>query len=253
MATNPCSKLLLAALTVFFLHFAIRLKASDLTGSRLQKSTGTALKKDKDFFYTEEDSIEIVDDHITRIDSTYKDKSSKLMAEMHSDFSKHPYFPDIEFTDHRKEVGFKMIGKEQEISISQNLKDRSELKSKDLSYDSNMMNSMGLINYIRENISSLKQKNKSFRYVVPALMDDYGMSLLFRENEDKNDNSVRFALRLDSFLIRNIAGIKESILSFDEKHRFIKSFSGVSNLLDDSHKPVEVQITYSDPIEIKTK
>ncbi len=221
----------------------------------VQKSIGTALNKDKQFFYTEEDNIEIVDDHIRKIDSSYKDKDSKLMVEMHADFSKRPYFPEITFSDHRKDVGFKILNgaKENTIDISQNLEDQKDMKTKTLNFKEDMMNSMGLINYIRENIASLKLKRKSFRYVVPALMDDYGMSLEYRENTDPKDTSVRFAFRLKSFFIRNIAGVKESLLSFDEKHRFIKSFNGVSNILDDSNKPVEVEITYSDPTETKTK
>ena len=221
----------------------------------VQKSIGTAVNKDKEFFYTEEDNIEIADDHIRKIDSSYKDKDSKLMVEMHADFSKRPYFPEITFVDHRKDVGFKILSgaKENTIDISQNLKDAKEMKSKTLNFKEDMMNSMGLINFIRENIAGLKLKTKSFRYVVPALMDDFGMSLEFRENTDPKDTSVRFAFRLESFFIRNIAGVKESLLSFDEKRRFIKSFNGVSNILDGSNKPVEVAITYSYPTETRTK
>ncbi len=220
-----------------------------------QKITGTAYNKDKQFVYTEEDTTQLKDNHIQRIDSLYKDKDSKLIVEMHSVFSKKPFLPDISFNDHRKKTEFKMVYNEGEnvVSISQNFADPKVIKSKKLDYLDNMINSMGLINYIRENFNSAKEKAKTFRYVIPALIDDYGMVLDFRENLEKMDPIVKFAFRIESFFVRNLAGVSETIIGFDRGGNFIKEFNGISNILDDTNHTIEVQITYTEPVIVKTK
>lgn len=246
--------LISATLTLSSIGFSAQnLSTQNLT----QKIVGTAVEinKDKEFFYSEEDSIEIKDGHIQKIDSLYKNKDAKLIAEMHSDFTKKPYLPEINYLDHRRDVQYKMIylEKENKVSVTQNFEDPKVTKSKKLDYVEDMTNSMGLINYIRENFSEVKKESKSFRYVVPALMDDFGMVLEFRENAESSDTNVQFAFRIKSFFIRNLSGIKESILFFDEKGTFIKGFNGVSNILSDANKPVDVQLTYTAPTETKTK
>ncbi len=248
-------KLFAQSLAVFILTVSLCLSAKESAQNFTQKITGTALNigKDKEFFYNEEDVIEVKDGHIQKIDSTYKTKDSKLMAEMHTDFTKKPYLPEIHYEDHRRERSFKMVYLEGEnkVLIEQNFEDPKVIKSKKLDYNENMTNSMGLINYIRENFQAVKKESKSFRYVVPALMDDYGMVLDYRENTNKEDKDAQFAFRIKSFFIRNLSGIRESILMFDQDGLFIKGFNGVSNILDDSNKPVDVQITYTEPIKTK--
>ncbi len=251
------AKHLIMAITFAALCFSSRLQGAEQaqTAITTQKIIGTALYKENLFFYTEEDTFSIKENHILKIDSLYKDKDSKLIVEMHSDFSKKPYFPEISFEDHRKKTQFKIILTDDQkfVSVSQNFADPKIMKTKKLDYLNNMTNSMGLINYIRENFQKAKTESKSFRYVIPALMDDYGMILEYRPNKESTDLTVRFAFKIQSFFIRNLSGIREAVLSFDSSGRFIKAFSGASNILDESNHAVDVQIVFTEPVLVKTK
>jgi hypothetical protein len=209
---------------------------------------GKAFDKNHHLFYIETNHLELKDTKLSKIDSFYKDKNDKLIVEIHANFDVDPYIPETDIIDHRKgtEIKLKFLKDQKKIFISRKLK--GEWITKQLGQRENMLNALGLINYIRENSSQLKaQGKKTFRYIVAALNDDFGMELEYIAGPDSK--LLTFGFRLQNFFIRQLSGVSESFITFNSSTKSMKSFKGVSNITDSTNKAVEVTIAYDDPIE----
>ena len=210
-----------------------------------QVLVGKAWVKNHELFYTETNHIELKDDRIIKIDSYYKGKDQKLFAELHADFSNDPYIPDTHFIDLRRHYENKLSYKKGEKVIIRQKKN-GDWSTHELAHRDAMTNSVGLINYLRENVAELKkQERKTIRYIVAALDDDYGMELKFKSN--KKPGLYEFSFRLQNFFIRNLSGVSESSVTFNLETRCMKHFEGVSNIVTLEGKAVDVTLDYDEP------
>lgn len=208
---------------------------------------GKAYDKNHQLYYTESNQLELKDGKLSKIDSFYKDKNDKLIVEIHADFENDPYIPETQFIDYRKktEMKLKFLKPQKQVSISRKIK--GEWSTKQIGLRENMLNSLGLINYIRENSAQLKARGKkTFRYIVAALNDDFGMDLEYIAGPDPK--LLSFGFRLQNFFIRKLSGVSESFMTFNSTTKSMKSFKGVSNITDNANKAVEVTLDYDDPI-----
>lgn len=218
--------------------FLVFLILSSLGHGLSLKGVAKSIDTEK-IIYLEEHDIEVDEKGFNkRIQTKYFKPNGQIFAKMNSNFSKNIMIPEIEFEDLRlKKKEFlsvtedKFIFRQQKHAQSEVLEEIKSLP--------NAAAGQGFDNFIKFHFDQLQSKVVPIKFGVLSEMTFYSFEAYKKETEG---DLVKFGISLTNPLYRLFA--KELVVAYDAKTKQLKSYRGLSNILDDQSNRQNVQIDY---------
>lgn len=203
--------------------------------------------KTNQLVYVEKQSVQSDENGFnTLIKTEYTRPSGEVFAKIQSDFKKDPFIPDVVFEDFRfslrQEMTFDKEAKR--IKILQTNTKTQKTTSKEIPLKPNMIAGQGFNNYILKNWDQLVAgKSLPLDFIVIAKQDFFSFEL-FRTPE-KSKELLDISLKVKSVFLRAFVGTIETVYFHSDKR--LKTFKGLSNLVDDKDQSLTVRIEYEYP------
>ena len=200
---------------------------------------GIAKNQKGEVVYSEKHNIEIDEAGLNKfIRVEYFKPDGSQFATMTSDFSKSKTIPETVFEDSRFKR--KLILRLSDASVEfEEAKEGKTISKNKIPFHSSMAASQGFDNFIRINFSKLQNEIVEFKFGVLENKDFYSLKG-YKISNIKDD--IEFGIKSSSWLINIFA--TELKVVYDSKTKKLKSFSGRSNISDDSGKSQDVVIEY---------
>ncbi len=202
--------------------------------------TGIAKNKKGEVVYIEKHEITVDEIGLNKlIKVEYKKPDGSLLAKMNSDFSKNKLVPETVFEDLRfkSKTVLKIVDSKIEF---EEIKDNKSISKKTFDLHESMVAGQGFDNYIRANASRLDEKHLDFKFGVLEKKDFF--TLTGYKKPSRSKEHVEYGIKASSWFIRLFA--KELKVVYEAKTMKLKSFSGLSNIMDDSGNSQDVTIDY---------
>lgn len=200
---------------------------------------GVAKNKNGDIVYLENHVIQLSSDGLNKfIRVEYTKPDGTQFATMTSDFSNSNTLPDTLFIDSRfkTKLSLRLSGKSVDFEESQN---DQPVSRKIIPYQESMVASQGFDSFLKMNFSKLQNESVDFKFGVLESKDFYSLTG-YRKSTKSGD--VEFGIKASSWVVRLFAS--ELKVTYDSATKRLKSFSGRSNILDDSGRSQDVTINY---------
>lgn len=207
--------------------------------SRAEILEGIAKNKKGEVIYLEKHNIQIDKEGLNKfIKVEYTKPAGTLFATMTSDFSNSNTIPETVFEDTRFKTKslLRLTGKNIEF---EEVKNDKTVSKKSVPFSDSMVASQGFDNFIKLNFSKLENDSVEFKFGVLDSKDFYSLTGYKRS---KNADEIEYGIKASTWFLRLFAG--ELKVTYDLKTKQLKSFSGRSNILDDSGHSQDVDITY---------
>lgn len=218
---------------LFLLLFSIPLFA------RAEILEGIAKNSKGEIVYLEKHKIDIDSagfHQLIRVE--YMKPDGEIFATMTSDFSKSKTMPATNFEDFRFKTKLNLLLDENSVYFEE-VRDNKTVSKKSFPLNASMVASQGFENFLKMNLSKLENDSVNFKFGVLESKDFYSLEGYKKSTQE---DEVEYGIRSSSWLINLFAG--EISVVYDSKTKKLKSFSGRSNILDDSGKAQDVLIDY---------
>lgn len=218
--------------------FLAFLLADSLAHALSLKGVAKSIDTDK-IIYLEEHDIEVDEKGFNkRIQTKYFRPDGQLFAKMDSNFSKNILVPEIEFEDLRFKKKEFLSSVEDKFIFKQKVEAQAEV-IKELKSFSDAAAGQGFDNFIKFNFDQLQSKEIPLKFGVLSEMSFYSFEAY---KKDTSGDLVKFGISLTNPFYRLFA--KELVVAYDLKTKQLKSYRGLSNILDDQSSRQNVQIDY---------
>ncbi len=202
--------------------------------------SGVAKNQKSETVYTEKHSIELDESGLSKlIRVEYFKPDGTLFAKMMSDFSKSKTVPDTTFEDFRFQTKLTLQKTDSNVEFEE-FKNNQSQEKKSHPYSEDMVASQGFDNFIKINSARLKSQNVKFKFGVLESKDFF--TLVGFEKTSDSPELVEYRIKAKNLLFRIFAGELKAV--YDAKTMRLKSFSGRSNILNDSQQAQDVEISY---------
>lgn len=200
---------------------------------------GVARNQKGEIVYLEKHNIEKDADGFNKlIRVEYSKPDGTLFANMFSDFSKHKTIPETEFEDTRFKSKFLVRVDKDQVEFEEFKNDKS-LAKKNFPIKDTMVVSQGFDNFIRANTTEFASSQIEFKFGIIASQDFFSLT---GYQATRTTDEIEYRIKASNWLIRLFAS--ELQVVYDAKSMQLKSFSGRSNILDDSGNSQNVTIRY---------
>lgn len=202
---------------------------------------GVARNPKGDIVYLEKHIVENDEAGLnTFINVEYTKKDNTVFATMTSDFSKNKTVPETVFIDKRfnSKTTVRISSKEVIFDEIQNDK---VISQKSFLLRDTMVSGQGFDNFIKINRSKLLKEKVTFKFGVLENKDFYSLSGY--QLPTRVSTEIEYGIRAAHWITRFFS--EELRVVYDSNLFRIKTFSGRSNILDDSKKAQNVTIQYT--------
>ncbi len=201
---------------------------------------GIAKNQKGEIVYLEKHTIKLDAAGLNRlIEVIYTTPNGRSFATMTSDFSNSKTVPDTIFEDSRfkTKISMRLINKSVTFEETKNGK---RVSKKEFPLNEQMVASQGFDNFIKINSSKLEAGPVDFKFGVLDSKDFYSLTG-YKKNAATSDE-IEYGIKASTWFVRLFAG--ELRVSYDVKDKKIRSFSGRSNIKDNSGNSQDVFISY---------
>ncbi len=203
---------------------------------------GTARSlEDGQVLYTELHTVTIDERGFNKkVETRYYDPSGKPIAQLRSDFTRHPFVPDAEFEDYRFQRKESMFTTPDGKRILMRVEESGKLVAEE-KHDlrGGMAAGQGFDNFIKSRFTEITPQGVPLRFGVMAKADFFAFKA-FRA--DATPERVRFGIKLDSLFLRLFAD--ELKVEYAPESRRLLSYRGLSNLRSAKGGDQQVHIAY---------
>lgn len=201
---------------------------------------GKAKNLKGEIVYLEKHTIEKDEKGLSKfVRVVYSKPDGSMFATMTSDFSNSKTVPETTFEDTR----FKSRSLMRLLSDSvefEEIKNGKTIAKKKIPLKDSMVASQGFDNFIKLNTSKMEKGSMNFEFGVLATRDFY--TLTGYRLPTSSTEEIEYGIKPSNWFLGLIADELRTV--YDSKTMKLKSFTGRSNILDDSGKSQDVVIHY---------
>jgi hypothetical protein len=212
---------------------------------RVDRFQGTARDRDGAVLYLESHDVRSVADRLRSATTTYRDPAGRVLAVLHTDFSRDPFAPSYRFED-------RLRGAVEEVEVSAGgvtLGAGSRRRTLALPGDParRLVAGQGLDRFVRDRLDALEAGAElKVAFAIPSRQDAYEFRVRAVPGAS-TDATVRVRVEIDSWVLRIFASSLD--VEYDRASRRLLRYRGLSNLTDERGENPEVEITYAYPEE----
>lgn len=200
---------------------------------------GVAKNKKNEVVYVENHRVQMDPSGLNKlIHVEYKKPDGSVFATMKSDFTANKTVPETIFEDKRFQLKthVRIVGNLVEFEEFKN--EKSVLK-KTFPLEKSMVLSQGFDNFIKMHFANLSSQPLNFKFGALGRHDFFSLT---GYKISSHEGWEEFGIRASHWLLRIF--VHELKVVYDAKSKRLKSFSGISNIMDDSGKAHDVTIDY---------
>ncbi len=200
---------------------------------------GVARNNKNEIVYLESHNVEVDDSGLNKmIQVEYKKPDGRVFAVMKSDFSKSKTVPDTTFEDSRFNVKTQVRTVANSVEF-EDFKNEKSVFKKTVPLEDSMVLSQGFDNFIKMNFTKLSSQKIEFKFGVLERKDFFSLT---GYKIPSPSEAEEFGIRASHWLARLF--VRELKVAYDAKTKRLKSYAGISNIMDDSGKSLNVKIDY---------
>jgi len=225
---------------------ALLLVASPGTGrgedGTVERFTGTARVGDGSVLYREEHIVRRNPERLVEATTTYRDSDGRVIATLHTDFSRDPFAPSYEFRDLRSGTVEKVEVSAREVELHSPKGARTVQVSE---AQGTLVTGQGLDRLLRARLDLLSRGEElEVNYAIPSRLDTYGFHV-HALGGSPSDPTVRVRVEISSWILRILAPSLD--VEYSRATQRLLRYRGVSNLRDSEGEYPEVEIVYAYP------
>ena len=197
---------------------------------------GHARKNGKDL-YVERTKSTLKNGKIDTTNTQFVSPDGKLLAEMKSKSSIHPYLPDIEFNDSRDGYSYTVrtvVQGEIEIRIKESTNDEWVTKPL-VKFKKDMIVIQSILDFAHDHIDDIVKGEKIVAsFLIPSKATDYAMRIGLAHAgkvSALNDKVVDLTVESNNWVLRNTKVFPPINLTYDSGHHRLRKFSGISTIM----------------------
>jgi len=177
-----------------------------------------------------------------KIETKYSNPDGKVFATMVSDFSKNPTVPIVVFEDERFKKKEELFYKDEKTIVLRSQVEGEKAKTAEFELKQGMVAAQGFNNFVILNFEALKSGTVPMKFGVLSERDFF--SFKGSKRAEPSSGTVQFGIELSSFFLSLF--LKELLVEYDVKTKYLVSYRGLSNLLTDEGKAQNVLIKYDE-------
>ncbi|MES2769738.1 MAG: DUF2062 domain-containing protein [Bdellovibrionota bacterium] len=216
---------------------------TSIANAEIFKFTGTAKNTKGEVVYTEKHKVILDNNKVISSETLYYSHEDKLIAELKSDYKTSMFLPEYIFKDLRSGIEHIVVKDGDKLLLKSKENEKSNIKTKIIKASEKMVSCQGFHYFIRENLDKFKRnEDKDIQLILPGLLDYFTFNIRAQDKKQTEGPIVNLKMTVNSWVLKMF--VQTVDIEYDTIKKQLLKYRGASNILTDSGKTQDVEITY---------